>query len=104
MTTRQLIWMTLPYAAAFVALIYFTRATPRRVTGAVIGAAVVAWLVLGTIALAERMGLWRVPLEPSPVFLGLLCLSLVVSCAPLYLVTWRIARRFGGRGIAAVLV
>jgi hypothetical protein len=30
----------------------------------------------------------------------LLWLGLAVSCTPVYLITWRVARRFGGRGLA----
>lgn len=30
----------------------------------------------------------------------LLWLGLAISCAPVYLITWRVARRFGARGLA----
>lgn len=100
MSMRQLVLMTGGYLVALVAVAYFTRATARRVVGALAGGAVVGVLGVGVIALGNSAGWWRVPLDPSPGFLGLFYLGLVVSCAPIYLVTWRVARRFGRRGLA----
>lgn len=34
----------------------------------------------------------------------LLWLGFAVSCAPAYLLTWRVARRFGGRGLAVCVL
>ena len=36
----------------------------------------------------------------TPYFLLLLYLGLAISCSPIYLITWRVARRFGWRGLA----
>jgi hypothetical protein len=41
-----------------VAVVYFTRATSRRVVGALAGGAVVGWMVLGVSALGEALGWW----------------------------------------------
>jgi hypothetical protein len=102
-TTPQLIAMTVAYALALVAVVYFTRAGVRRVVGALVGGAAAGLVVLGVIALCEAAGWWRVPSASAPYFLPLLYLGLVISCAPIYLITWRVARRFGWRGLAVFL-
>lgn len=89
------------YAVALIVTIYFTHPTARRAVGAAAGGVVVALMVLGMIALCERLGWWRIPSNNTPYFLPLMFLGLAVSCAPIYLITWRVARRFGWRGIAA---
>jgi hypothetical protein len=55
---------------------------------------------MGIVPFGEAMGWWRVPLDASPAYLALLFVGATVSTAPIYLVTWRIARRFGWRGLA----
>ena len=104
MTTAQLLWMTLAYLVVLVAVVYFTRATARRVLGALLGGAVVAVMLLGVIARGESIGWWRVPMASTPSFLTLFYVGTAISCSPIYLVTWRVARRFGSRGLAVCLV
>jgi len=89
---------------ALVAVIYFTRATSRRVVGALTGGAVVGFMGMGAIVLGNTLGLWRVPIIWTPYFLALFYLGLSISVTPIYLVTWRVARRFGSRGLAVCLV
>jgi hypothetical protein len=91
------------YFAALITLAYFTRATARRIVGAVAGGGVVGVAVIGVTALAEALGWWRVPGFWTPDKLLMYYLGWAISCAPIYLVTWRIARRFGRRGLAAIL-
>jgi len=100
MTTLQIIVMSGAYLIALCVLIYFTRPTVRRVAGALVGGAVVALLALKIIALCEALGWWHIPFLATPSFLPLFYFGLAISCAPIYLVTWRVARRFGWRGIA----
>lgn len=100
MTTQQILLWTVPYLAALVAVIYFARGTVRRVVGALIGGAVVGLLGLGVIALCESLGWWHIPFASTPYFLPLFYLGLSISCMPIYLVTWRVARRFGWLGLA----
>jgi hypothetical protein len=104
MTTQQLIWMTLAYLVALVAVVCFTRATARRVVGALLGGAVVGVIFLGVIALGESVGWWRVPMASTPSFLTLFWVGSAISCSPIYLVTWRVARRFGWRGLTLCLL
>jgi len=97
MTTLPIILFTAGYALAFVIAAWFTRATSRRVIGALAGGAVVGLGCLGMLVLGVALQWWKVPLLATPF---LLFLGLAISCSPIYLVTWRIARRFGGRGLA----
>ena len=103
MTTQQMLLMTGLYLAASVAVTYFTRAPTRRAVGALFGGAAAALLALKAIALGESLGWWRIPFAPTPYFLPLLYLGLAISCSPIYLVTWRVARRFGWRGLAVCI-
>ena len=103
MTTQQLILITCLYFAALLIVIYFTRATTRRIVGAVAGGAAVGLFGMSAIAFGNAMGLWRVPLVWTPYFLTLFFLGLSISVTPIYLVTWRVARRFGWRGLAVCL-
>lgn len=103
MTTQQLILMNCFYLASLVAIAYFTRATSRRIAGGLAGAAVVGLLALGMITLGEAMTLWEVPLSWTPQLLVLLYLALGISSAPIYLISWRVARRFGWPGLAVLV-
>jgi len=100
MTKLQLIIVICAYAVELFVVVYFTRATARRIVGAFAGAAVVGCFGIGAIILGNRLGLWRVPIFWTSSFLTLFYLAFVVSAAPIYLVTWRLARRFGWRGLA----
>jgi hypothetical protein len=105
MTTQQIIVATVVYSIALAAVVYFTRPTGRRFAGALAAAAVLAGLGFWVlIPLGEARGWWRVPLDPSPSYMTLLYLGTIVSTVPIFLVTWRIARRFGWRGLAVTLV
>jgi uncharacterized membrane protein (DUF2068 family) len=103
MTTQQIILWACAYLVELVAVIYFTRATMRRIMGAVAGGAAAGLLALGAIALCEALGWWHIPFASTPYFLPLFYLSLSISLTPIYLVTWRVARRFGWRGVAVFI-
>ena len=100
MTTRQLILMTCLYLAALVVVTYVTRATTRRIAGALAGGAVVGLVALGVVTIGEAQGWWRVPFTQTPYVLLLGYLGFAISCTPIYLITWRVARRFSWRGLA----
>jgi hypothetical protein len=104
MTTNQIIIVTCAYTVALVAVVYFTRATLRRVVGALAGGAAAGFMGMGAIVLGNTLGLWRVPIFWTPYFLTLFYVGLSISVTPIYLVTWRVARRFGWRGLAVCLV
>jgi hypothetical protein len=103
MTTQQIILWSCAYLVELCAVVYFTHATALRVMGALVGGASAGLLALGAIALCEVLGWWRVPFASTPYFLPLFYLGLLISLTPIYLVTWRVARRFGWRGLAVFL-
>src|SRR5882762_7538527 len=100
MTSWQLIFVTCAYMVELVVVIYFTRATSRRIVGAFAGGAAVGCFGMAAIVLGNVLGLWRVPIFRTPTFLALFYLGLAISVTPIYLVTWRLARRSGWRGLA----
>ena len=103
MTTTQLILYTCGYLIALGAVIYFTRATARRVMGALVGGAAAGMLAMGAITLCEALGWWHIPLSSTSYFLPLFYLGLSISLMPIYPVTWRVARRFGWRGLTVFI-
>jgi len=101
MTTQQLYFgLFYLFVSALVALL--TRATPRRIAGALAGGAALGVVALGVIALGERVGWWHMVITWEPYFLTLMLIGSTLS-AFIFLITWRIARRFGWRGLAVVL-
>jgi hypothetical protein len=103
MTPQQIILWTCGYLVELVIVVYFTRATPRRVMGAVAGGAAAGLLGVGAIAVCEYLGWWWVPYGSTPYFLALFYLGVAISLMPIYPVTWRLARRFGWRGLAVFI-
>ena len=104
MTTLQISVFTCAYAVALAAAVHFTRAPSRRVIGALAGGAAAGCFGMGAIVLGNALGVWRVPLSSRPGVLALFYVGLAISCSPIYLITWRVARRFRWRGVAVCLV
>jgi hypothetical protein len=102
MTTWHIILLGSAYLIELVAVVYFTRATALRIVGALVGAVAAGLVAMGAIGLGEAFGWWRVSLASTLYFLPLIYLSLS-SLTPIYLVTWRLVRRFGWRGLAAFI-
>src|SRR5689334_9640843 len=102
MTGQQIFLLGSAYLIELIAVIYFTRASARRVVGALIGAAVAGLVAIGAIALCEALGWWRVSFASTLYILPLIYAGLA-SLTPIYLVTWRLVRRFGGRGLAVFI-
>ena len=103
MTVQQALLMSFLYLVAFVAAIYFTGANKRRVGGSLVGGAVASLAGIGLIYLCESFDLFSVPAASDPVLLPLLFVGLAISLAPVYLITWRIERRFGWQGLAVAI-
>lgn len=103
MTLQQLYLFDFLYLLMLVAVAILTRATLRRIVGAMVGAAAAGVAGLGIVAFCERMGWWRFAIAWEPYFVALLYIG-VVLCAYVFLLTWRIARRFGGRGLSVTLI
>ena len=103
MTPLQIIVVTCLYFIALLIVIYFTRANARRTVGAFVGGAAVGLFGMGTIFFGNAAGLWRVPIVWTPFFVLLFYFGLTITVTPIYLVTWRVVRRFGWRGLAVCL-
>ena len=95
--------MSFLYFVELLAVVYFTRPSLRRIFGALAGGGIVGVFGLGIIFLGNAFGLWQVSISWTPIFLSLFYLGLAISVSPIYLVTWRIARRFGLGGLAVFI-
>src|SRR5262245_27360600 len=103
MTTQQLYLFSGLYLLLTVVVAFLTRATPRRIAGAVAGAVASGVACLFIVVLGERMQWWHMAIAWEPYFLTVMLIGFA-ACAFLFLITWRIDRRFGRRGLAVVLV
>lgn len=103
MTTLQLHLFNCLYLAVLVAVAFFTRATARRIAGALAGGVAFGVVALGIIAIGEEVGWWHMAITWEPYFVTLLLVGFAM-CAFIYLITWRIARRFGWRGLAVAVI
>jgi len=103
MTTLQLHLFNSLGLVILVVVAILTRATGRRIGGALAGGAALGVVGLGSIVLGEKVGWWHFAITWEPYFLTLLWIDFAL-CAFIFLLTWRIARRFGWRGLAMVLV
>lgn len=99
MTTLQMILWSAGYLIELVVVIYLTRAPLRRILGAVAGAVAAGWFAMGAVALGQALGWWQVLFASKYYSVPLICFGLL-SLTPIYLVTWRVVRRFGWRGLA----
>ena len=90
--------------ALFLGAVYFTRATLRRVTGALAGGVLfgTAWWLRFRIGYAK--GWWRSAFADTPdplqLFSQPLLLTILLAGAFILLIGWRITRRFGWIGLA----
>jgi hypothetical protein len=103
MTIQQLYLFSGIYLVVLVVVAILTRATLRRIAGAMAGGAATGVVALGIIPLGERVGWWHRAITWEPYFLTLMLIGFAL-CAFAFLLTWRISRRFGGRGLAVVLI
>jgi hypothetical protein len=103
MTAQQLHLFNGLYLVVLVVVAVLTRATARRIAGALAGAAAMYPVGLAIVALGERVGWrrWEFPWEPN--LLTALWINCTL-CAFVFLITWRIARRFGGCGLAVIAI
>jgi hypothetical protein len=102
MTEQQLHLFNCIGLVELVVVAFLTRATARRIAGALAGGAAVGVAGLGIIALGEEVGWWHMAITWEPYFLTLLLIDFALG-AFVFLITWRIARGFGWRGLAVVV-
>ena len=104
MTTFAIIVMTAAYAVALLAVVYLSRPPALRFAGALTGGFAAGGLGLGAMALGQALGVWWIALPSTPGVWVLFYAGFAISLTPIYLVTWRVARRFAWRGLAVCLV
>jgi len=92
------------YLVVLVATAYFTRATARRVIGALMGGVAVGVVGVGVEILAHTMGWWRYPSVQTAYGPPLMYPTVVLMFAVIALIGWRVTRRFGWRGQWAFLL
>ena len=93
MTTTQLHLFNAFYLVLLAIVAILTRATPRRIMGAMAGGAAIGLLSLVIIPIGERAGWWHFALSWEPYFLTLMEIDSALT-GFVFLITWRIARRF----------
>jgi hypothetical protein len=103
MTAQQLHVFNGLYLVVLVVVAVLTRATARRLAGSLAGVAAIFVVGLPIVGLGEHVGWWHWTFPWEPNFLTALWINSIL-CAFAFLITWRIARRFGGRGLAVVAV
>jgi hypothetical protein len=102
-TIRQLYTFNGLYLILLVVVVILTRPTLRRTYGAMVGAFAAASAGIAAIAICERVGWWHFTMHWEPSYLIQLGISVALG-AFVFLLTWRLARRFGGRGLAIALL
>jgi len=101
--THILILAACVYLSLLVAAVYFTRATKRRVLGALAGGAAVALAGAGVEGWGHAWSWWRYTFDDTPIGPLAMYPLLIVVFAFLALIGWRVMRRFGWRGLAIFL-
>jgi hypothetical protein len=96
--------MAVGYAVVFVVVGFATRARAKRVVGALGGGLAAAAFFLGAGVVGIRLGLWRGWVPSTTTLAALLVLATAISLAPTFPITWRVARRFGWRGLVVCVV
>jgi hypothetical protein len=104
MTVLQICLFGAAYLIFVAVVVVLTRATLRRVAGSLAGGIVAGVAGLGVIALGQRVGWWDFVMLWEPSYLVLFLLAFAISMSWIYLISWRIARRFGWRGLAVGLI
>jgi len=103
MTTTQLYLFNAVYLILLVVVAMVTHATARRIAGALAGGFAAGVAALGIMSLGERAEWWNLEITWRPYFLVLVVVNFAL-CAFVLLLTWRIARRFGSRGLIVVMI
>jgi hypothetical protein len=103
MTTAQVHVFSAIYFLVFVIVAVFTRPTARRLVGAVAGGVAACLAVVPIVALGEWAGWWHFVMPRDPYFFAALAIGFP-EMGFIFLLAWRIARRFGRRGVPGILL
>ena len=104
MTTQQLLLANCAALALLGVTIYLTRATFRRVAGALAGGVAAALLNMEQDRFAYAAGWWQYPFVNTPHGPVLMYIVVVLWYGGgVALIGWRVTRRFGGGGLVAFI-
>ena len=103
MTIQQLHIFNALYLILLLAVVILTRPSLLRIVGAIGGAFAAGTAGILVIVICERAGWWHFTMHWEPYYLFQSGIS-VALCGFVFLLTWRLARRFGGRGLAIALI
>jgi hypothetical protein len=101
MTTQQVHFFNAFYLVVFVVVALLTRANRRRIAGALAGGVAGGLVGAGLIVLWETVGWWHFIIPSDPYFQAVLWIGVPLA-GFVFLITWRIARRFGRRGLGVL--
>ena len=99
-TEMQLLVVTGAYAVALVVVVYLTRAGRRRVAGAFAGGLSAGVVGLAATAVAGLNAWWTVLPGQAPRGWTVIVAAFAIASTPIHLLTWRVVRRYGMRGLA----
>jgi len=102
-TIQQLHIFNALYLILLLVVVILTRASLRRIVGAIGGAFAAGAAGIIVIVICERVGWWHFTMHWEPYYLFQFGISVALG-AFVFLLTWRLARRFGGRGLAIALL
>ena len=102
-TLQQLHIFNALYLILLVVVVILTRASLRRIVGAIGGTFAAGAAGIVVIIICERVGWWNFTMHWEPYYLFQLGISVALGTF-VFLLTWRLARRFGGRGLAIALL
>lgn len=91
------------YLVGFVIVALLTRAPGRRIVGALTGGLIAGIVALLIVALGEKALWWHQRITWRPYYLALFVLGLAMS-GFVFLLSWRLVRRFGPHGFIAALM
>jgi hypothetical protein len=107
-TTKLLLLASCVYLVGLALVTYLTRASQRRLVGALVGGLTVAVVGFGAEVAFQTLGLWHYPSVEQPYGPLLMYPVIFMMWAAYSLIGWRVTRRFGWRGqvvfLATVMV
>jgi hypothetical protein len=104
MTILQIFLFGAAYLIFAAVVVVLARPTPRRIAGALAGGTFAGVAGLGFIALGQWVGWWDFIMPWEPSYVALFLLAFAISMSWMFLISWRIARRFGWGGLAVALI
>ena len=101
---QLLVYGTMGIVVILIIIIYFTRATRRRIVGALAGGLAGGLVIALTDYIASSLGLWYYPSITVYTQLSYYVPSALLYGSGIALIGWRINRRFGIKGLTVFIL